>query len=114
MWQCGAHFSHLIMHEKTDAHKLITTGVYSYLRHPSYFGWFYWSVGTQLILCNPVCTVLYAIASWSFFKDRIPYEEQLLLKFYGDEYTKYAQQTVIGIPFVVSPAASSKTTKKTE
>src|SRR4051812_31669288 len=48
-------------------------------RHPSYVGWFYWSVGTQLLLCNPLCTVLYGLAAWAFFKDRIPYEEALLL-----------------------------------
>jgi len=69
-----------------------------YLRHPSYFGWFYWSVGTQLVLCNPICTIAYAAAAWYFFHDRIPYEETLLVKFYGEKYTKYAESTVIGIP----------------
>ena len=28
MWQCGEHFSHLIMDEKTDRHRLVTQGVY--------------------------------------------------------------------------------------
>jgi hypothetical protein len=28
MWQCGAHFSHLIIHEKHDTHELVTSGVY--------------------------------------------------------------------------------------
>lgn len=72
-------------------------------RHPSYVGWFYWSVGTQVILCNPICIGLYAYASWSFFKDRIPYEEQLLLKFYKTEYLQYAKTTLLGIPYVQSP-----------
>ena len=66
-------------------------------------GWFYWSIGTQVILCNPICTILYAAASWSFFKDRIPYEEALLLQFYKNEYVKYACSTRLGIPFVASP-----------
>ncbi len=43
---------------------------HSVLRHPSYFGWFYWSVGTQILLGNPVCSVLYTYAAWSFFHKR--------------------------------------------
>lgn len=27
-------------------------------RHPSYMGWFWWSIGTQLLLCNPVVCLL--------------------------------------------------------
>lgn len=47
----------------------------SHLRHPAYFGWFWWSIGTQMLLCNPVCIVVYAAASWRFFSQRIPFEE---------------------------------------
>lgn len=82
--------------------------VYSYLRHPSYFGWFYWSVGTQLILCNPLCIIAYAIVSWKFFDGRIPFEENTLVKFYGNEYREYARKTPIGIPFISTNSATSK------
>lgn len=100
MWTCGDSFSHIIADEKTDEHKLITHGIYSILRHPSYFGWFYWSVGTQLILCNPISTVLYTVAAWYFFESRIPYEEYKLLEFYGEEYRQYMLRTFIGIPYI--------------
>lgn len=100
MATCGEYFAHVIMTKKSNAHKLITHGIYSVLRHPSYFGWFYWSIGTQILLCNPICTLLYAYSSWMFFKSRIPYEERLLVEFYGQEYTSYMSRTVIGIPFV--------------
>lgn len=98
MATCGKYFAHVIMTERTNEHKLITHGVYSILRHPSYFGWFYWSIGTQVLLCNPICIVLYAYSAWIFFKSRIPYEESLLVKFYGTEYVDYMSRTVIGIP----------------
>lgn len=104
MFDCGEHFNHLIMTEKEETHKLVTTGIYSYLRHPSYFGFFYWSIGSQLLLCNPLCTVAYAYASWSFFNTRIPYEESLLLRFYHPQYAQYIGRTIIGIPFVSSAA----------
>jgi protein-S-isoprenylcysteine O-methyltransferase len=39
MLSCGSNFSHTIMEEKDEEHKLVTNGIYSILRHPSYFGW---------------------------------------------------------------------------
>ena len=53
--------------------QLVTHGIYSLSRHPSYAGWFYWSIGTQLLMCNPVCTLGYAYASWKFFEERSVY-----------------------------------------
>lgn len=108
MWQCGPSFSHLIKHTKENHHVLITTGIYAYLRHPSYFGWFYWAIGTQLLLCNPICLCFYTYASWTFFNQRIPYEEELLQEFFKQEYMDYAQRTVIGIPFVSSIYSKKK------
>ena len=61
----------------------MTTGVYAYFRHPSYFGWSVWALGTQLVLGNPVSLVFYAFAAYAFFKDRIPYEEYKLAEFFG-------------------------------
>ncbi|CAM9936028.1 unnamed protein product, partial [Discosporangium mesarthrocarpum] len=48
MWTAGKNFDHQIMEKKEVSHKLVTWGVYRYLRHPSYFGWFWWSIGTQV------------------------------------------------------------------
>ena len=81
-------------------HELVTTGIYRYLRHPSYTGWFWWSVGTQLVLGNPLCFVAYACASYSFFADRIPFEEETLRDFYPREYPAYAARTFVLIPFL--------------
>jgi protein-S-isoprenylcysteine O-methyltransferase len=100
MATCGEYFAHIIMTKKSNSHRLITHGIYSVLRHPSYFGWFYWSIGTQILLCNPLCIAMYSYSAWMFFKNRIPYEERLLVEFYGQEYVTYMSRTVIGIPFV--------------
>ena len=70
------------------------------MRHPSYFGWFYWSIGTQILLANPICTIVYAIASFKFFESRIKYEEYHLLNFFGKQYSTYQQNVPTGIPFV--------------
>lgn len=96
----GTNFNHQIQEYRKRDHVLIKHGVYKWLRHPSYFGFFYWSVGTQLLLGNPLSTVAYAAASWAFFADRIPYEEERLTEFFGDEYVQYKKTSFIGIPFI--------------
>ena len=49
-----SNFTHQVSSRKQREHQLVTSGLYAYLRHPSYFGWFWWSVGTQVLLGNPV------------------------------------------------------------
>ena len=73
---------------------------FSFSRHPSYVGWFWWSVGTQVILLNPFCMVAYAAASWKFFSDRIYTEEMTLVQFFGEKYVEYQQRVGTGIPFI--------------
>jgi protein-S-isoprenylcysteine O-methyltransferase len=104
MVTCGLSFNHLIQREKKDNHVLITHGVYKYLRHPSYFGFYYWCVGMQLVLNNYLSASLFAIASCMFFRRRIPYEEESLLHHFPNEYADYAKRTWVGIPFVPSIA----------
>lgn len=41
-------FNHIVQNEKDNSHVLVTHGVYNIFRHPSYVGWFYWSIGTQV------------------------------------------------------------------
>ncbi|KAM9176144.1 large ribosomal subunit protein eL22 isoform 3-T3 [Mergus octosetaceus] len=47
MLTAGSNFNHIVQNEKSDTHTLVTSGVYGWFRHPSYVGWFYWSIGTQ-------------------------------------------------------------------
>ncbi|CAI5502825.1 unnamed protein product [Closterium sp. Naga37s-1] len=71
-----------------------------WVRHPGYTGWFMWSIATQLLLVNPLCTLAFALVSWRFFAARIPYEEFYLHQFFGLEYARYAASVPSGIPFV--------------
>ena len=100
MLTATSNFTHNIQFYKRHGHQLVTWGIYKYFRHPSYVGWFYWSVGTQLLLCNPVCAVAYVIASWLFFRDRILCEEESLIHFFGQEYIDYQKQVGTGLPFI--------------
>ena len=88
MIQASTNFSHLVAHNKAEGHRLVKEGVYScvssqdplkciltpnhrWFRHPSYTGFFYWAVGTQMVLQNHVCFFVFVALLWRFFYHRI-------------------------------------------
>lgn len=95
-----SNFNHIVQADRKRDHILVTHGLYSWSRHPSYVGWFYWSVGTQILLCNPLCTVAYTLASWKFFDERIKDEEMYLLSFFDEEYVMYLRSVPTRLPFI--------------
>nr|CAB3485668.1 unnamed protein product [Digitaria exilis] len=78
-----------------------TFEAYRFMRHPGYFGFLLWAVGTQVMLCNPVSTVAFTYVLWRFFSKRIHrYEEYFLRQFFGSEYEEYALRVYSGLPFI--------------
>ncbi|KAG9189290.1 protein-S-isoprenylcysteine O-methyltransferase [Alternaria panax] len=100
MMQAGTNFNHQVQSRKNDGHELVTHGVYRYFRHPSYFGFFWWGIGTQVMLGNTVCFFGFAGVLWYFFMKRISHEEKFLIKFFGDDYEAYRARTRVWIPFI--------------
>ena len=100
MAHAGRNFNHLVQTRRADGHELVTDGIYGVLRHPSYAGFFWWGLGTQLVLGNAVCLVGYAYVLWRFFSHRIAREEELLVVFFGRQYEEYRKRTWACIPFI--------------
>ncbi len=98
MITCGENFNHLIQVSHSSDHSLVTHGIYRFLRHPSYVGFFYWCVGMQIMVGNICCSILFTLATRIFFHQRIAFEETILLKNYPLEYPQYIQATYLGIP----------------
>lgn len=106
-----ANFSHVIRQEKTNTHNLVTTGIYSFFRHPSYTGWFYYLIGREVILQNGIGFLLTSFLFWIVLQYRIMYlfclavmiryEEKLLREMFV-EYDAYSKRTHICIPFMSS------------
>lgn len=96
-----ANFSHVIRKEKSGSHQLVTTGVYAFFRHPSYTGWFYYCIGREVLLMNPINFLISMFLNWFLLYYRIPYEEKYLLSFFP-EYDSYRKRTHIFIPFIPS------------
>jgi protein-S-isoprenylcysteine O-methyltransferase len=77
MATAAGNFNHHVQVEHKAGHVLVKSGLYRFLRHPSYFGFFWWGLGTQLVLGNVVCFVGYAVVLWRFFATRIKRESLL-------------------------------------
>lgn len=100
MKQAGTSFNHIVQSTKKEDHVLVTSGVYAISRHPAYFGFFWWGLGTQLLLGNIICFLGYTVILWKFFSHRIMHEEKHLVDFFGKEYDRYRQTTRVLIPFI--------------
>ncbi|KAH6571485.1 hypothetical protein BASA50_000648 [Batrachochytrium salamandrivorans] len=98
MITAGTNFTHIISENKQSAHQLVTTGIYSFFRHPSYTGFYYWSLGQQVMLANPICFCVYLVVLHGFFSDRIEFEEKMLAVFFGSEYIAYKAKSYTLIP----------------
>ncbi|KAB8201967.1 Isoprenylcysteine carboxyl methyltransferase family-domain-containing protein [Aspergillus parasiticus] len=98
MVQAGSNFNHTVQVERKEDHSLVTHGIYAVLRHPSYFGFFWWGLGTQLVLGNVVCFIGYTLVLWRFFSSRIFREEKFLIAFFGEDYVEYKKRSFVGIP----------------
>lgn len=93
-------FTHRIQRSRRPGHVLVRHGVYRWVRHPGYLGWWVWAVGTQLVLGNAAAAVAFAGVSWEFFRRRIHTEEVALVAMFGEEYEAYRRVTPtwMGIP----------------
>ena len=63
MWTASTNFNHHIRFLREDGHVLVTHGIFAVFRHPSYVGWFYWCIGTQVILLHLITSSLLIVAS---------------------------------------------------
>jgi protein-S-isoprenylcysteine O-methyltransferase Ste14 len=77
--------------EMYEDHKLVTSGPYHYVRHPSYLAYFLLFFGLFFLLLNLVALIpLVAIPGYVRITK---YEEQLLVERFGSEYVEYQERT---------------------
>ena len=93
-----SNFTHKIQLKKRKNHVLVKYGIYSICRHPSYFGFFIWSVGIEIMCVNPICTIAFAYILFEFFKARIELEEEYLIKFFGLKENSYKAIKYLSYP----------------
>ena len=81
-------------------HRLIDTGPYRLVRHPSYTGALMAFLGLGLCLANWVSLALIVVPIFLVFLRRMHIEEAALLQAFGDQYRDYMSRTKRLIPAI--------------
>ena len=74
-------------------HKLITNGIYGYIRHPMYASQWIWVIAQSLLLQNWIAGFLGLLVWILFYFLRVGPEEKMMLDTFGDEYREYMNKT---------------------
>lgn len=93
----GRRFSGLVAIQ--PEHRLVTSGLYGTIRHPSYLGLFVLSLGWALAFRSGVGVIL-AVLNLVVVLARIESEERLLGETFGAEYDAYRTRTWRLLPYI--------------
>jgi len=77
---------------------LVTSGIYRYLRNPTYTGLFIMTFGVWVIFAT-MSSLLWAVVFYIALEYQVRLEEEYLTSIHGDKYIKYYQDTKRYIPF---------------
>jgi len=80
--------------------KLVTTGIYKYIRHPLYssllfltWGIFFKNATLPLFIVSFISTFFLFVTAW--------YDEKECIGFFGEEYKTYMKKTKMFLPFLI-------------
>jgi len=84
--------------EVRDQHTLVTSGVYSRVRHPMYSAFWLWALAQALLLPNWIAGPAGLIGFGTLFLLRVGREEALMIETFGDDYRRYMARTARILP----------------
>lgn len=91
----GRRFSSVVAVQ--EGHRLQTTGLYGFVRHPSYLGIVLMDLGFALIFRSLLALLVLPVV-FHMFKRRMDEEESLLGREFGAEYEAYRERTARLLP----------------
>jgi protein-S-isoprenylcysteine O-methyltransferase Ste14 len=94
----GRHWS--ISLDVRQHHVLVTSGIYSYVRHPMYLAFWLWAAAQALLLPNWVGGFAGVLGFGILFFGRVAREEQMMIETFGDEYRSYMSRTYRVVPLL--------------
>ena len=86
--------------EIRQTHRLVTSGVYRYVRHPMYAAFFLWAIAQALLLPNWIAGFAGLVGFGTLFGFRVGREERMMEATFGEAYRAYAVQTWRVVPGV--------------
>jgi protein-S-isoprenylcysteine O-methyltransferase Ste14 len=81
-----------------ERHTLVTSGVYAWVRHPMYSGFWLMALAQVLLLPNWVAGPAGLVGFAVLFFGRVRREEEMMIAAFGDDYRSYAGRTSRVIP----------------
>ena len=84
--------------EIKDNHVLMKEGVYKYIRHPIYTAHLLWALGQLLLIPNWIAGPSFILFTIPLYFYRIPKEEDMMIKQFGEEYRRYMKKTGMIFP----------------
>ena len=96
--QLGRNWS--ISLETREQHKLVTDGLYAWVRHPMYSSFILSAVAQVLLLQNWIAGPVGLVAIAILFFMRVPREEQVMVETFGEEYRDYMRRTARIVPWI--------------
>jgi protein-S-isoprenylcysteine O-methyltransferase Ste14 len=86
--------------EVRDQHTLVTSGVYSRVRHPMYSAFWLWALAQVLLLPNWIAGPAGLVGFGTLFLLRVRREEAMMIETFGDDYRRYMERTSRILPGV--------------
>jgi protein-S-isoprenylcysteine O-methyltransferase Ste14 len=83
-----------------DDHRLVTHGLYRFIRHPAYTGSVLSFLGLGLVFSSWVTVTVIFVPILLAFLYRIRIEEKALVEHFGNEYVQYCNSTKRLIPMI--------------
>jgi protein-S-isoprenylcysteine O-methyltransferase Ste14 len=87
--------------EIRNEHRLVTTGIYRFVRHPMYSSFFLLAVAQLMLLPNWFAGATGLIGVGMLYAFRIRQEERMMTERFGAEYREYVAHTARLIPWLV-------------
>jgi protein-S-isoprenylcysteine O-methyltransferase Ste14 len=87
----GKNFS--LTTQTKEKQTLVTTGVYKKIRHPMYTAHLVWAIAQAILLQNWIAGPTFLLSNLLLYIRRIPIEEEMMIKEFGNEYQKYMEKT---------------------
>ncbi|MBL8577838.1 MAG: isoprenylcysteine carboxylmethyltransferase family protein [Mesorhizobium sp.] len=84
--------------EIRNDHRLVTDGLYRYVRHPMYSSFWLWAIAQAFLLPNWVAGLSGLVGVGILFLARVGAEEAMMEKHFGEQYRSYAARTGRVIP----------------
>jgi len=87
--------------EIRSEHRLVSSGIYRFIRHPMYSSFFLMAVAQLLLLPNWFAGITGLVGVGMLYAFRIRQEERMMMERFGAEYRDYMTRTARLIPWLI-------------